>query len=390
VKNFQEQLKRLEDKNRLRSLSLPAGIDLTSNDYLGFADHDFLRHAASEAVASDMLIGAAASRLLRGHLDQHQSLERYAADFFGSESALFFATGFQANYALLTCLPDRHDVIIFDELIHASTRDGIRASDAKSVRVRHNDMDAYEAALSNARENCTGQIWVAVESLYSMDGDYPDLGALYALAERYDAMLVIDEAHGVGVFGRGGKGMAEDLIAAKGYERIITVYTCGKALGVAGGLICARRDICDFMVNRSRAFIYSTAPMPLQAHLVQKALELLASDEGLTRLQLLRDISAYMKDKIAQSRVPLETMGWEHQAITTQILPIILGTDEAAVATANALQAKGFDVRAIRPPSVPEGTSRLRISLSANLTTEIIDDFMTALEAAIPQKKEAA
>ena len=394
MKKFQEQLQQLEHKNRLRSLCLPAGIDLTSNDYLGFADHPFLRGAAVDAVSSDMPMGAAASRLLRGHLNEHHSLERYAAEFFGSESSLFFATGFQANYALFTCLPDRHDIIIFDALIHASTRDGIRASDAKSIRVAHNDLAGYEAALVKARAECThksrGQIWIAVESLYSMDGDYPDLAALYDLAQSYDAMLVIDEAHGVGVFGARGKGMAEALVAAHGYERIITVYTCGKALGVAGGLICARADICDYMVNTSRAFIYSTAPMPLQAHLVQKSLELLASEEGQSRLSQLQEVSLYMKQKLAQSNLPLDTMGWQSQEIVTQILPIILGSDEAAMAAAAALQEQGFDVRAIRPPSVPEGTARLRISFSVNLTTSIIDDFMTALETAIPQKKEAA
>lgn len=390
MKKFQEQLKQLEDRNRLRSLSLPCGIDLTSNDYLGFADHDFLRGCAREFIESNAPVGAAASRLLRGSTEAHSSLENYAADYFGSEAALFFATGFQANYALFTCLPDRHDVIIFDELIHASTRDGIRASNAKSMRVAHNDLNAYEEALKKAQASCSGKIWVAVESLYSMDGDYPDLDALYDLAQAYDATLVIDEAHGVGCFGARGKGIAEALTAAKGFERIITVYTCGKALGVAGGLICARKDICDYMINTSRAFIYSTAPMPLQAHLVQKSLELLASDEGQSRLKKLGEISTYMKEKLQSSGLSLDTCDWLNQEVTTQIVPIIFGADEAAVQAADHMQAQGFDVRAIRPPSVPEGTARLRISLSANLNTDIVDDFIAALQTTLQTQKAAA
>jgi len=380
MKSFQNKLQQLEDRGRLRSPALPGGIDLTSNDYLGFASHPFLHEAAMAAIGSGMDIGAGGSRLLRGHCAAHQQLEEFAASYFGAESSLYFANGFAANYALFTTLPDRHDVILFDAYIHASAREGIQNSSAKHIRVAHNDLNAYEDALQKARETCTGQVWIAVESLYSMDGDYPDLGALHDLAARYDAMLVIDEAHAVGVFGPSGKGMAGELLSKKGYDNIITLYTCGKALGVAGGLICARKDITDYMINAARPFIYSTAPMPLQAHLTQKSLELLASEDGKKARQSLLDICAHARQKMPDILT---------QDIATQIVPIILGEDARAVEVATALQESGYDIRAIRPPTVPEGTARLRLSLSANLTTGIIDDFLSILESLTKERQAA-
>lgn len=361
MNKFQKTLKQLEEQGRLRSLRLPGGIDLTSNDYLGFKNHDALRSCAVDALQKETELGSGGSRLLRGHTESHQALEEFAASFFGFERSLFFATGFQANYALFTSLPDRHDVILFDSLIHASAKDGIHASHAKGIKVPHNDLDAYESALKRARESVTGQIWIAVESLYSMDGDFAPLKELSDLVQKYDAVLIVDEAHATGVWGKDGKGLSDSLPK----ENLIVMHACGKALGVAGGLVCASADVIDYMINTARAFIYSTAPMPLQAILTQESLALVAGAEGEERRKKLHAFCEYTQSKLGGAG--------------SQIVPVLLGEDTHAVAVAHALQEAGYDIRAIRPPTVPEGTARLRLSLSSELDQKTLDDFFSHL-----------
>jgi len=367
---FQNKIHALKEKGRYRSLSLPDGVDLTSNDYLGLAKHPDLREAAISYLQNGGAIGAGGSRLLRGHCAEHEALENYAAEFFAAPKTLYFSSGFQANVTLFQTLASRHDVIIFDEFVHASAREGIQNSHAQHFKARHNDVNSFEDMCKKAQQKTTGQIWIAVESVYSMDGDIAPLDDLYALAKRYDAMLIIDEAHGSGVMGAHGKGASEALIAQQGYDHIITLHTCGKAMGVAGGLICASCDVIEMMVNVARGFIYSTAPMPLQAYLVQKSLELIGSNDGDARRKRLNSLS-----KKAQ-----QIFG----GAGTCIVPIIIGDDEKTVATAKMLQQKGWDIRAIRPPTVPEGTARLRLSLNADLGEDVLDNFAADFESTMP------
>jgi 8-amino-7-oxononanoate synthase len=361
MKKFTEKLRQLEEQNRLRSLNLPSGLDFTSNDYLGLRAHRALRETAIAALENGLDLGAGGSRLLRGHTQSHAELENFAADYFGAEAALFFATGFQANAAIFGTLPERGDTIIFDALIHASARDGIQSSNAAHVRVAHNDLNAYEGALENAK----GQRWIAVESVYSMDGDRAPLVEIHKFAQKYDAYLIIDEAHGTGVFGDSGKGVSEGLP----HDNLITLHTCGKALGVAGGLVCAPKHVIDYMVNKARPFIYSTAPMPLQAVLVKRALELVQEEPE--RRQALHKLMHF-----AASMDFLDGLFGDHFA---PILPVILGDDATAMNIAGSLQQKGFDIRAIRPPTVPENTARLRISLSVNITEQNLRDLNAQL-----------
>ncbi len=370
MKTLTKKLQQLKDKHRYRSLTLPAGLDLTSNDYLGMKAHPLLRDAAMHALDQGLDIGAGGSRLLRGHMDAHAALEEFAASHFRHERALYMATGFQANMALFTSLPDRHDVILYDQLVHASARDGIEASKAKSFKFAHNDMDALRTLLDKYAG--AQQIWVAVESLYSMDGDRAPLDALYALTDAYGAVLIVDEAHASGVCGDGGRGLAAGLPRAN----LITLHTCGKAIGVAGGLICAESEMIEMMINAARPFIYSTAPMPLQALLVQKSLEILAGDEGDSRRTRLAQICQTVHDGIGGPG--------------THIVPYILGADDAALQAANELKGQGFDVRAIRPPTVAEGTARLRISLSSELNHDDISKFLSALDALEMSRKDEA
>ena len=370
MKNFQDTLRQLKEKGRLRSLSLPAGIDLTSNDYLGLAGSDVLRSAAIEFLQNDGEIGSGGSRLLRGHTATHAALEDFAADYFAVPKCLYFSSGFQANAAIFQALPGRHDTIIFDEFVHASAREGIQNSHARHIKAKHNDLDSFEDALKKAE----GQKWIAVESVYSMDGDIAPLGELYTLAEQYDAFLIIDEAHGTGVMGPNGKGFSEELVFKHGYGRIMTLHTCGKAIGVAGGLICAAEEIIDTLINTARGFIYSTAPLPLQAYLVQKSLEWIASEEGQKARAQLKALSLKVQEFFGGPG--------------THIVPIILGSDDEAVEVAAVLQEKGYDIRAIRPPTVPEGTARLRLSLSAALEEKTLENFAMALDE-ITRKKVA-
>jgi 8-amino-7-oxononanoate synthase len=242
-------------------------------------------------------------------------------------------------------------------------RDGIYAVRSASLKIPHNDLDAFERALKAPRTPGTN-LWILVESVYSMDGDMAPVRELLVLAEKYDAMLIVDEAHGTGVCGARGRGATEEL-SDRGHDRLIVLHTCGKALGVAGALVCASEPIIDYLINTARPFVYSTAPMPLQAVLVQRALELV-QEEPERRKEL-----AALKAHVAKCLPGV--------SVLSQIVPIIIGGDDAAVALASALQAEDFDIRAIRPPTVPEGTARLRLSLRVGVTTDQLSGFAEAL-----------
>ncbi len=362
MQSFKDTLSQLKNDNRYRSLNLPNGIDLTSNDYLGMATHPILRECAAKSLEDGIDIGAAGSRLLRGHTNHHAELETFSCTYFNAPKTLFMANGFIANYALFTTLPSRHDVILYDELIHASVREGVRSSNAKGFKFAHNDIEALGRLLDIHKDK---HIWVAAESIYSMDGDAAPLQDIYNLIKKYNATFIIDEAHATGIYGKNGKGLAYDIICEHGYDNIITLHTCGKAIGVAGGLICANSMIINYMINKSRPFIYSTAPMPLQAALVQKSLGILESDDGQKRRDKLLSLCAKAKRLFGGAGF--------------QIVPIILGEDERAVNIAKALQNKGYDIRAIRPPTVPQGSARLRLSLSSNLDNNILENFVDDL-----------
>jgi 8-amino-7-oxononanoate synthase len=358
--NLAAELEQLKALGRYRSLALPAGIDLSSNDYLGLSCHPELRRVAVEALLSGIEIGATGSRLLRGHRPAHEALEVFAAEYFDCARSLYFSSGFQANYALITTLIDRHDEAIYDALCHASVRDGLHAARCRTIKVPHNELRAFEEALQRSRAAGTNR-WILVESVYSMEGDTAPIRDLLALAERYDAVLVVDEAHATGVLGASGRGATEGLA----HERLIALHTCGKALGVAGALVCAGEHTIEYLINTARPFLYSTAPMPLQALLVKRALELVR-DEPERRAQLSR-IKTHAEECLSGIQIP------------SHIVPIVIGEDSAALRIARALQARGFDIRAIRPPTVPEGTARLRLSLRVGLTGEDVENFSAAL-----------
>ncbi|MFA5948992.1 MAG: 8-amino-7-oxononanoate synthase [Hyphomicrobium sp.] len=352
--SHQRALKALERRGRLRRLSPRLGIDFSSNDYLGLASSCELRDAVRAALDRGVSIGAGGSRLLRGNDPEHEALEAEAARFFGAESCLYFGGGFLANYALLATLPARGDLIVHDELIHASAHDGMRASKASVAAALHNDAESVDAAIKTWRASGgTGRPWVAVESLYSMDGDKAPLEDFIAVTRRHDGMLVIDEAHATGVLGPGGRGLAAAL---EGAPDVISLHTCGKALGASGALVLAPKLMRDYLVNRARPFIYATAPSPLMAATVRAALDLIRR-EPQRQERLAKHVAATGRE--LERRCGVAPSG-------SHIQPVILGSDDRATALAASLQARGFDIRAVRPPTVPEGTARLRISLTLN------------------------
>ena len=360
-------LNALKDDDRLRSLTPRAGIDFSSNDYLALAGCQRMRKAIAAAVEAGTPIGAGGSRLLRGNCAEHESLEVEAARFFGAEASVFFASGYIANFAVLTTLPQRGDLLVLDALVHASIHEGARAGRAEFRLTAHNDAGSIEDVIRTWRsEGGTGRIWIVAESLYSMDGDFAPLEALVAIADRHDAFLMVDEAHATGVFGPGGRGLTA---AYEGRENLIAIHTCGKALGAAGALVTTTKLLRDFIVNRCRPFIFSTAPSPLMAVAVQEALSILRDEPE--RQQRLADLIDLAHREIGTRQ------GWRLSG--SQILPFIVGDNARAMALATALQAHGFDIRGIRPPTVPAGTARLRISLTNNVDGRDVRAMLDAL-----------
>jgi 8-amino-7-oxononanoate synthase len=363
---YRTALGRLAAQSRLRSLEPRSGLDFSSNDYLGLATSKRLADVLTAALARGTAVGAGGSRLLRGNAPEHEELEAAAAAFFHTERTLFFGSGYLANFAIFSTLPRSEDLVILDDLVHASAREGIRAGRAATMFVAHNDLNAVQAAIHTWRSaGGSGRIWIAVESLYSMDGDRAPLAELMALADQHDAFLVVDEAHATGVFGPDGRGLAASF---EGRPNIIVLHTCGKALGGAGALLSAPRTLCDFLVNRCRPFIYSTAPSPLMAVAALEALAIL-KDEPERRARLA-SLVAHASDE--SRRHGLAVSG-------SQILPVIIGGDQRTMSVAATLRAHGFDVRGVRPPTVPPGTARLRISLTLNVNQRAISGLFEVL-----------
>ncbi len=314
-----------------------------------------------------MPLGSGGSRLLRGNHPEHERLEHSAAAFFGAASALYFGSGYAANLTLFGTAPQRGDLLVHDELIHASVIDGARRGRADVAVARHADPQSIDDAILRWRAaGHVGRPWIAVESLYSMDGDAPDLLELHGLAQRREAVLVIDEAHATGVLGPGGRGRAATL---EGADDVVTVHTCGKALGTEGALVCGPAVLTRFLVNRGRPFIFSTAPSPLMAAVTRAAIALCEGSEA-RRERLARLVAA--AGEALSRHCGLAGSG-------SHIVPVVVGEDRAATELAARLRGRGFDVRAIRPPTVPAGTARLRIALTLNVDEAAVERLCAAL-----------
>jgi 8-amino-7-oxononanoate synthase len=363
------RLEELQQQQLLRTLLPPTGIDLSSNDYLGLANHPLLKARMMEAVERDGC-GSTGSRLLRGERESFAAIERRFASFKRTERALYFSSGYLANLAVLTTFPEASDLILSDERNHASLIDGIRLSAARRVVFPHNDIAAVGRLLDEYHG--TGQIFVVTESLFSMDGDSAPLTGYAALCRAKRAALVVDEAHAVGIFGERGSGLIESTHTDE--DVFVSINTAGKALGVAGAFVAGPEWAIDYLVQRARSFIFSTAPPPSVAAALHASLTLIANEPE--RRTALADRARHLRTRLAEAGIPVPD-GSSH------IVPVILGENDRAVSVAQALQSQGFDVRAIRPPTVAPGTARLRLSVNLNVTEVTLDRFVTALAAAL-------
>jgi 8-amino-7-oxononanoate synthase len=393
-RRIRARLAELERAGLQRRLHEPAGIDLSSNDYLNLAADPRVAAAFRDAATREG-VGSTGSRLLRGHRAAFDRLESRFAAFKGTERALYFSSGYLANLAVLATIADHGDTIVSDACNHASLIDGMRLSRARVVIAPHSDPAALRRTLEDAvrvavdrtppdepRHHDGGPLtFVVVESLYSMEGDVAPLAEYVAACEAAGAVLVVDEAHAVGIYGPNGEG----LIAAAGLDanHCLSINTAGKALGAAGALVAGPEWAIEYLVQRARPFVFSTAAPPAIAAAIEASLSIVETEPW--RRQRVLALAAHLR---AAVRRALGSAGTSVPAVsvpdgTSQIIPIIVGENERAVAIAEALQAEGFDVRAIRPPSVPEGTARLRVSVTAGLTERTLDEFAGLVGAAL-------
>lgn len=340
-------LAELQAAGLLREMRLPAGIDLVSNDYLGLAEHPYVTEAM-RAMVADLPAGSGGSRLLRGHHEIFEIVEEQLASFSGSEAALLFGSGYAANIGLLQAVVSPDDLVVSDARNHASLIDGIRLTKAATVIYPHQDLDALDAALSRPR---VGRAFVITESVFSMDGDLTPLVDVCAIAERAGAIVIVDEAHATGMYGTRGSGRVEALGLR---DRVVaTIHTGGKALGSGGAWVAGSRALRDVMVNRARSFIFSTAPLPVLGVALGAGLHLVEREP-----ERRRDVHR----KSSVLRAALREAGVEAGG-ESMIVPIVVGDNDTATALQSGLAAAGFDVRAIRPPSVAPGTARLRVTV---------------------------
>lgn len=340
-------------------------VDFSSNDYLGLARHPLLAERA-RFFAAEYGTGAGASRLVTGTSEAHLALETKIAAFKGTEAALLFASGWQCNAAVIPALlalaPGA--AVFADKLIHGSMHSGIAAAGARQIRFRHNDL-AHLAELLEAKGRQAPARFIFTESVFSMDGDRADLAALAALARKHDAFLFVDEAHATGVLGPRGAGLACGIAGVD-----LVMGTFSKALGGFGAYVAGSARLRDYLVNACGGFIFTTAPPPTVVGAIDAALDLVPTlDAERAHLALLAD----------RLRAGLAELGIDSAGSTTQIVPAIIGAEDDALALSRALAERGMMAAAIRPPTVPPGTSRLRLALRATHSTDDIDQLLAAL-----------
>ncbi|SOY52631.1 8-amino-7-oxononanoate synthase [Cupriavidus taiwanensis] len=359
-------------------------LTFCSNDYLGLANHPQVIAALVEG-AQRYGAGSGASHLVSGHSLAHAQLEAELARWFAPHIAqartLYFCTGYMANMAVLTALGAAGATLFCEALNHASLIDGARLARADVQRYPHCDTDALQALLA---ASTSARKLIVTDSVFSMDGNVAPLRRLLELAERHDAWIVVDDAHGFGVLGEQGHGVLEALGLSS--ERLIYIGTLGKAAGVAGAFVAAHATIIEHLVNTARPYIYTTAAPPAVAHALLASLAIIEGDEGRQRRAQLARCIATLREGLAQLAA---SAGWTLGDSQTAVQPLIVGDNGAALALSAALEADGIRVGAIRPPTVPEGTARLRITLSAAHTEADVRRLLEALSAAVAQREAA-
>ncbi|MEQ6291184.1 8-amino-7-oxononanoate synthase [Vogesella sp. GCM10023246] len=373
-------LSALAGEHRLRrraTLQSPQGPRVTidgrdylafaSNDYLGLANHPALRQAMQQAIG-DWGVGGGSSALVAGHFGIQQQAEEALAEFVGCEAALLFGSGYAANLGVITSLVGRGDAVFADRLNHASLNDGCLLSRATFKRFRHNDLAQLEQLL---RDTPARTRLIAVDAVYSMDGDEAPLRELLQLAERYDAWLYLDDAHGFGLLGDGHGALLEYALH---HPRVVYMATLGKAAGVAGAFVAGSRQLIDWLVNSARTYIFTTAHPPAQAAAILRSLQLIDADKWRRHL---------INEHISALHAGLRATSLSLCSSRSPIQPIIIGSNKQVLKLAEQLRARGIWVPAIRPPTVPAGSARLRVSLSAGHTRDDVAELLAALLSVI-------
>jgi 8-amino-7-oxononanoate synthase len=341
-------------------------VAFCSNDYLGLAAHPELIEAARQGAAR-YGVGAGASHLILGHSSVHHALEERLAAFAGLPRALLFSSGYLANIGVVTALTGREDAVFADRLNHASLNDAALLSRAALKRYPHLDLDALERLLAASRAR---RRLIVTDAVFSMDGDIAPVPELVSLAERYDAWLLLDDAHGFGVLGPEGRGTLAHFDVRS--PRVIAMATLGKAAGVCGAFVAGEPEVIETLVQRARPYVYTTAPPPLLSVALMKSLDLIRREDW--RRVRLRELIALLRDRVQSRR-------WRLAPSTTAIQPLVIGSNAEAVAVSGSLARDGLLVPAIRPPTVPQGTARLRISLSAAHEPGDVERLAGALKA---------
>jgi glycine C-acetyltransferase len=341
-------------------------LNFSSNDYLGLANDARIKKAVLEAV-DEYGFGSGASRLICGNMAVHEKLEAELAQFKDTESALVFSSGYMANTGIISALMDRSSVVLSDRLNHASIVDGIILSRAQLVRYPHADVEALQGLLKDLP---AGQRKLIVtDSVFSMDGDKAPLKEIVDLALRYETMVMVDEAHAFGVLGRKGSGLVEEL--GLGAQVDIQMGTLSKAAGCFGAYACGTKILREYLINKSRSFIYTTAMPPALAQAARVALRIIIDGSQLRRS---------LQENADHLRAQLQAMGFDTMNSSTAIIPVLVKDPLAAVAMSKRLLEQGIFVQAIRPPTVPMGTARLRLTVMATHTKEDLDQLLNALK----------
>ncbi|MDG6774540.1 8-amino-7-oxononanoate synthase [Thiomicrorhabdus sp. ZW0627] len=343
-------------------------VNFSSNDYLGLANHPDIKQAVLDGLANqDISYGSGAAHLVTGHSLQHHLLEDELADWLGVERALLFSTGYMANLAVQQALMQPGDTILADKLNHASLIDGALHSEATLKRYPHLDMKSLERRLQAIKE---GQVLIVTDGVFSMDGDMAPLKEIQQLADSHQAWLMVDDAHGFGMLGNQGRG-SFDYLGVQPNQDTVLVGTLGKAFGTSGAFVAGSQTLIESLIQFARPYIYTTAMSPLNALATRAALKLVQSADS-ERFRLQQHIKQFRDGAL---KLGLEL--WESH---TAIQPIVLGDSETALQWSEALKQKGFWVTAIRPPTVPKGQARLRVTLSAGHTSEQIEALLSALK----------
>lgn len=349
-------------------------VAFASNDYLGLANDSALKQSAIDAI-KQWGVGAGASQLVSGRLGIFALLEQRLAEFAQRDAALFFPSGFQANLGVLTALADRHDVIFADRVNHASLIDGALLSRVAHVRYQHANVDDLKRKLADTPLAKGATRLIVTDSVFSMDGDEAPLSALMQLAEQYDAWLIVDDAHGLGVLGPQGRGSIADA-GLPAHPNLVMIGTLGKAAGVSGAFVAAEKNVIEWLIQRARSYIYTTGPSPMIAGALLASIERILHGDNL-RDQLHIHI-AQLREGIARLNLPFELL-----PSRTAIQALVIGDNALTLQIANRLLDQGYWVPAIRPPTVPAGSARLRVSLSAAHTPTQIDGLLQALGKAV-------